>query len=97
MKKKDLTFTGETFFLTPAEWGETYFITDMDDAIETMQESFDDVTIPSQMDKIEIATDSDGQFYAVNTEAELYRKCQNPVEVIDGLGEIYGKSEMFEV
>lgn len=108
MKRSELTMTGESYRLTPANWGETYIMVDEDAVSEMMAETFGEECDPdsdpnNKPQTVEIATDADGNFYAILEPYQdrrskrwynenLYMRCQNPAEYgEDGAAEIYGQ------
>ena len=113
MKRSELTMTGETYRLTPANWGETYIMVDEDAVSKMMSETFGEECDPdddpnNKPETVEIATDGQGNFYAILEPYEatswgrktgevfnenMFRKCQNPAETgDDGTAEIYGQT-----
>lgn len=110
MKRSELKLTGETYNLTPANWGDEAIIVDEDAAVAAMAECFgveeEDVDT-NYSDEVEIATDDEGNFYAILVPYEgtswghktgevfnqnMYRKCQNPDDANCGTIEIYGQT-----
>lgn len=116
MKRSELKFTGEQFDLTPDSYGETAIITDEILACVEIAQLFGideyDFDDESRRDEVELATDSDGNYYAVLVPFEqtswghrtgiwnnknLFKKCANPSDAKNGLLEISsGKWEMFD-
>jgi hypothetical protein len=94
MKRSELKIIGY-YRITPPAWGEAFIITDKNKAYETIQielgeDDFD------KLENITIMIDRDIKYYAVLDE-NLYRECQNPNEVTDGLAEFYdSKWKKFE-
>lgn len=109
MKRSELQLTGDRYSLTPDTWGEEYIIVDDAAASAAMRESFGDEFEDDgkRGGTVEIATDSDGNYYAILEPYEatswghktgdifnqnMFRRCQNPADVTDGLAEIYGET-----
>jgi len=107
MKRSELKMTGDTFRLTPAKWGETCIMVDEDAVSEAMTESFGEPCDPDDDDfdkpeTVEIATDTDGNFYAILEpyrsrdgiwhNENMFRKCQNPADASDGAAELYDRT-----
>jgi len=106
MKRSELIMTGEIYRLTPYNWGETSIMIDEDavaqcyaDAAGVSVDEFDpDGDQNNKPESVEIATDGDGNFYAILEPFEktswghktgemcnenMYMKCQDPSEVDD--------------
>lgn len=91
MKRSDLTMTGQSFNLSPDEWGEKSIILDNAAYLAEIRECFDDSEIeePENLQAVEIATDREGNFFAVLVPEttrqgvindDLFASCGNPNE-----------------
>jgi hypothetical protein len=113
MKRSELKMTGETYRMTPANWGDSAIMIDEDAASEAMAECFGEPCDPdsdesNKPENVEIAIDTDGNFFAILEpywdrqskqwhNENLYLKCQNPADAANGTAEIYWqKWEMFD-
>jgi len=110
MKRSELKLTGETYNLTPDCWGVESIIIDGPAAITLKAECFDvneDDVDTDYSGEVEIATDDEGNFYAILVPFEgrncghktgkiynqnMYRGCQNPTGANCGTIEIYGQT-----
>ena len=71
MKKSELTLTGETYRLTPDNWGDSSIMVDENAISESTANVFDidisecDPNENGKLDSVDIAIDKDGKFYAL--------------------------------
>ncbi len=86
MKRSELTFTGDYYRLTPDTWGDTSVMIDESEAQLKASEMFGCSISEAHPDKdpnnppreIEIATDKEGNFYAVEEKSNWFYKCEDP-------------------
>ena len=108
MKRSELKMTGDIYRLTPDNWGDTSIMVDEDECIESTADAFSisvdecdpDDPENGELVKVEIATDSNGDFYAVHQPQflrggrvindDIFRKCQNPEDATQGIALLYG-------
>ena len=90
IKKSELTFTGDTYYITPDGWGESYIATDIDAVRDTLNEhqaEDEQFEYPDhELQEIEIVTDKNGNYYAYYGDGtdRLY-PCENPDDATENL------------
>jgi hypothetical protein len=115
MKKSELTLTGETYRLTPDSWGDTNIMVDEDAVIAATADAFNipvdecdpDADENDKPDTCEIATDAEGNFFAIiqnkivlgygkYEDVEMARPCENPADATFGAALVFGRWEQFD-
>ena len=100
MTKSELVFTGNCYNLSAPDCGEEYVVVDYDKALKLMKDSFGDDVDNILGDDVEIATDNDGNFYAVaepqSNGLQFFVKIENPDNATEGVAELLSKWEFFD-
>lgn len=116
MKRSELTLTGETYRITPKAWGEPCLMIDEGEVSEMMTETFGEECDPDsdpfdKPENVEIATDEQGNYFALSIQyegtswgrktgeifgANLYMPIADPNKPENGCCKLLGSWETFD-